>query len=549
MTLHELESSDALATFASSNPKVVVCFSATWCGPCTRSKPDLIAMAERYRTEHPDVDVKFGIAYEHKVGNECVQSYGVRAFPTYLMLTDNGRTQAGKVEGANLERVQAMIDQAECKQDYGKGNSLGGGEAVSQEDARALRLKRLGGTTPPAPAKESPDVEMADAEEKDDTKKEVEEEEAVKPDGKCSEEPSSTIDPTANLNKEFLDQLTSGMGFSLIRAQKGLLHGEGGTLEGAIEWIGAHQDDIDIDEPIPLVAADADSKPQVAMSYKCNKTGKLFANMAQLELYAAQTGYSDFEECTEVKVPLTPEERALKMLEIKSLLKAKRAAREEQERKEGVEQEKQRRFMGQEMIRTKEQMDIDKRKRDAQLKKREKNAQRQERERIRAELAKDKAERMANGGKLQGRLGVDGYNPSAIQYDKDKEENGGESSTTTTTPKKKSSNIGPARVDECITKVSAYRAGGDGGKCLKILLAYVKNVVEKADEEKFRTVNMENKVYKAKIKPFLGAKTLLLAVGFQQNEGGTAMILAEDADRELLASTKTKLEEALVKYG
>lgn len=571
MTLHELDSPEALSTFASSNANVVVCFSATWCGPCTRSKPALIAMADQYRTSEPDVDVKFGIAYEHLVGNESIQSFGVRAFPTYLLLTDHGQTQYGKVEGANLERVRALIGEAGCRKNnfVGEGNSLGGGGGVdvSREDARALRLKRLDASdvaaataaavaatnkkTSDAASSSTEDVEMTDADEEEENDDGAKKEGAAEPEAPPQDSAATTtptmIDPTANLDKNLIEQLTSGMGFSLVRAQKGLLYGQGNTLDGAIEWISSHQDDADIDEPVKPVESSDGGEPKVAKSYKCKETGKLFANMAQLELYAAQTGRSDFEECTDSVVPLTPEEKAKKMAELKELLKAKRAAREETEKKDNTEREKQRRFMGKEMSKTREQMDAEKRQRDAQLKRKEKNAQRQERERIRAELAKDKAERAANGGKLQGRLGVEGYNPSAIQYDKDE---GGEAAAATAdaTKKKKSAATGAARVDECITKISAYRAGGDGGKCLKILLAYVGNVVDK-DDEKFRSINMENKVYKAKVKPFLGAKKLLQTVGFKPNDDGTAMRLDDDADRDLLAATKTKLEEALVKYG
>merc|ERR1712232_1368867 len=83
---------------------------------------------------------------------------------------------------------------------------------------------------------------------KDTEMKDTKEEEEAKP-----AEVSESKDPTAHLDKEALDQLTNGMGFSLLRAQKGLLYGEGNTLEGAIEWLMNHQDDADIDEPIKEV--------------------------------------------------------------------------------------------------------------------------------------------------------------------------------------------------------------------------------------------------------------------------------------------------------
>jgi hypothetical protein len=69
--------------------------------------------------------------------------------------------------------------------------------------------------------------------------------------------------------------------------------------------------------------------------------------MANLELHANKTGHSDFEESTEIKKPLTEEEKKAKVAEIKGLLKAKRMERENKEKEENVQREKQRRFMGQ----------------------------------------------------------------------------------------------------------------------------------------------------------------------------------------------------------
>lgn len=265
--------------------------------------------------------------------------------------------------------------------------------------------------------------------------------------------------------------------------------------------------------------------------------------MANLELHANKTGHSDFEESTVAVKPLTAEEKKAKVEEIKALLKKKRAEREAEEKKHNIQSEKQRRFMGQEMAKTREEMDREHRKRDALMRKKEKDAAKRERERLRAELAKDKLERQANKGKLKTALGADGYNPSAIQYDV----GGGAGDGTSPAPAKKFK-ADPKKIDEYIKKVSSYRAGGDGQKCLKILLAYVGNVVDKPDEEKFRSVNMENKVFKTKVKPFLGAKALLVAVGFKQTEGGDALVLKEDADRDTLKETKEKLEKAYASY-
>merc|ERR1712038_346212 len=202
--------------------------------------------------------------------------------------------------------------------------------------------------------------------------------------------------------------------------------------------------------------------------------------------------------------------------------------------------EKQRRSMGQQMAKTKEEMERQAMSRQAKQRKKEKEAFKRERARIRAELEKDKAERRAHKGKLQSKLGIEGYNPDAIQYDVD-----GEEQTESPAPTKKKPKANVAKIDEYISKVAAYRAGGDGGKCLKVLLLFIKNTVENPDDDKFKHIKMDSKTFKAKIKPFIGAKSLLLAVGFSPNENGTVLDLEENADLEVLSQTKAKIEAAL----
>jgi len=347
--------------------------------------------------------------------------------------------------------------------------------------------------------------------------------------------------PVDDLDPAAIKNLTEEMGFSLIRAQKGLLYSTGKTIESAIEWLMEHQDDADIDDPIPKDAGGT------ARSYKCNECGRVLSNMANLELHANKTGHSDFEESTQAVTPLTAEEKAAKLQDIKALLKAKRVEREEAEKVDHTEREKQRRFMGKETTKTREEMEKDARKRDAQARKREKMEQKRERERIRAELEKDKRERIANKGKLKGRLGVDGYAPSAIQYSNN--ESGGEPAAQRP---KTGTNANAAKIDEYIGKVASYRAGGDGGKCLKVLTLLVGNAADHPAEDKFKKINTETKTYKNKIKPFLGAKNILLAVGFglpEKDNDGSHLILKEDADIEILKATKVKLEQAMIKYG
>ena len=51
MALQELDTPEALASFLTSHPHSLVCFSATWCGPCKASKPQLEALAAGYAAD------------------------------------------------------------------------------------------------------------------------------------------------------------------------------------------------------------------------------------------------------------------------------------------------------------------------------------------------------------------------------------------------------------------------------------------------------------------------------------------------------------------
>jgi len=560
--MEEIDSATSLHYFTKAHTNTLICFSATWCGPCKASKPALEQLAANYSAD-PTMDVTFGIIYEHALG-ESIHEYGVRAFPTYILFTHNGDKEFDRVQGANLEAIQAMIAKAGCKANYGDGHQLGGsGNVLSAEEARMQRLAALEKKMSPdsvdgtvaavtttstdtttttttidttVAIHEEKDVTMEDVVTHEDTEMKAEESNEASTEGETDE----MVDPTANLSKECITTLTESMGFSLIRAQKGLLNGNG-TTEGAVEWLMEHQDDDDIDDPISMVP----KTTPIAQSYKCNECGKILSNMANLELHANKTGHSDFEECTEQVKPLTEEEKAAKIAEIKQLLQSKREEREELEKIEEINREKNRREMGKNIIKTKEEMEKLERQRQIQLKKKEKEDFKKERARIRAELEKDKAERRANAGKMTSKLGVEGYHPDGIQYDVNA---GNEEDGNSDAHQKKKIKASAAKIDEYIEKVSSYRAGGDGQKCLKILIAYISNVIDNPDDDKYKSIKTDNKIYKAKVKPFIGAKALLLAVGFSENNEKTLLVLSDDADFEVLKSTHDKLEKAYNSY-
>ena len=50
----------------------------------------------------------------------------------------------------------------------------------------------------------------------------------------------------------------------------------------------------------------------------------------------------------------------------------------------------------------------------------------------------------------------------------------------------------------CVSPI-IQKVGGDGGKALNLLKLYVKNIVEKPDEPKFRNINADSNAFKTKV--------------------------------------------------
>ena len=243
MTLVEIGSPDDLKSFLQKNGVCLVTFSAHWCGPCKASKPQLEVVAK-------DAPIPFGYCYESDLG-DFLHTFNVRAFPTYICFVSG--KEVDRVEGVNFAGIQEMMSKhAGNKMPETGGHSLGGGAAskLSPEEARKQRLAKLAAASPPAPAAGAPAPMETETKEESTTKME---EDAAKDDVKMEDasgedKPKNPID---DLDAEAMKTLTESMGFSLLRAQKGLIFSQGGTVESAVEWLMEHQDDVDIDEPIP----------------------------------------------------------------------------------------------------------------------------------------------------------------------------------------------------------------------------------------------------------------------------------------------------------
>ncbi|KAI3634606.1 hypothetical protein MIR68_006987 [Amoeboaphelidium protococcarum] len=216
------------------------------------------------------------------------------------------------------------------------------------------------------------------------------------------------------------DQLL-GMGFPSIRVEKALRATKNAGLQPALDWILEHQDDPDIDQPLPqgpvltlssvsssgtqkqsssssssLDQIEGDSlepQPQDAKSLQCQDCGKLLKSTQVAEYHAAKTGHQNFAESTEEVKSLTEEEKRLKLEELKQKLAEKRAKEQEEEKLRQRENEKMRRITGKEITAVKQKTQEDLIKKQLEEQKRQKQEDLRARQRIKEQIEADKRAR------------------------------------------------------------------------------------------------------------------------------------------------------------
>ena len=108
MTFTELKTPDELTEFVNNNKVCIVTFSATWCGPCKKSKPEL----EAYAGESP---VPIGYVYESDLEEDdffsSFQSVflksSITGFPTYVCFKEAAEIE--RINGSDFEELEKMI--------------------------------------------------------------------------------------------------------------------------------------------------------------------------------------------------------------------------------------------------------------------------------------------------------------------------------------------------------------------------------------------------------------------------------------------------------
>jgi thioredoxin 1 len=80
--------------------KAIICFSATWCGPCKKIKPLYHEIAENNK------DINF---YEVDIDDreELVTKFNIKSIPTFILLKEGNKIN--ELVGSNINELSTLI--------------------------------------------------------------------------------------------------------------------------------------------------------------------------------------------------------------------------------------------------------------------------------------------------------------------------------------------------------------------------------------------------------------------------------------------------------
>ena len=210
-----------------------------------------------------------------------------------------------------------------------------------------------------------------------------------------------------------LDQLVD-MGFDREKSEIALK--KGGNLPSAIDWLDKNADksieDIKEEESSSTTTnLDADAG---ANSFVCNDCGKKFRNMTQAQAHAEKTGHDDFAESSEAIAPLTEEERAARLEELKTKLAAKRAGQAEEDKAAAKRNEEIRKKHTKEQDDAKEALQRKEQMKEAAAKRQEKKDDADAKRKVQEKIAAQREERKRKAEEEKAmRANPEAYNPGA----------------------------------------------------------------------------------------------------------------------------------------
>lgn len=203
------------------------------------------------------------------------------------------------------------------------------------------------------------------------------------------------------------------MGFDKEKSEIALK--KGGNLTGAIDWLEKNADKSLED----LKAEDEDDNPALqageqARSMVCNDCGKKFRGMSQAQFHAEKSGHDDFAESAEELAPLTEEEKAARLQELREKLALKRQGQAKEDKEAQKRNDEIRRKHTKENDDAKEELRRKEQIKEAAAKKQEKLDDAAAKKRIREQIEADKQARKQKAEEEKAmRANPDAYNPGA----------------------------------------------------------------------------------------------------------------------------------------
>jgi len=166
-----------------------------------------------------------------------------------------------------------------------------------------------------------------------------------------------------------------------------------------LDWLEAHGEDSDSppgeieaeheegDYTVPVSGAGE------AKSLACLECGKVFKNHASASWHGEKSGHSQFEESTEEVKPLTEEEKALRLAELRAKMDAKRKAKAVQDADDVKRNEAIRRKGGKDMGTIREELKLKEAEKEAAQRKKDKIEDAKAKARVKEQIEADKKAR------------------------------------------------------------------------------------------------------------------------------------------------------------
>ncbi|KAK4051469.1 hypothetical protein OIO90_004683 [Microbotryomycetes sp. JL221] len=174
------------------------------------------------------------------------------------------------------------------------------------------------------------------------------------------------------------------MGFTEAQVTKALSATSNSGLTQALDYIDKHAD-----KPTEFWA----ETDQEQDSLKCLDCGKLFKNTALANYHGEKSGHENFEETTQEIAPLTDEEKAAKLEELKAKMLEKKKLQAKQDAEDAKKNEAIRRKGGKEQQEAQVRLAVKEAEKEAAQRKADKLADAKARAAVRAQIEADKKAR------------------------------------------------------------------------------------------------------------------------------------------------------------